>query len=122
MTNTLVSEYNNLSRFHFIKRAKLRKQIYNEILKECSSYQEFSKKCPIPFDKFLIIGLCMSEGKTVSLEQQNWYMAEQQRRAAKEIKNTIEDFNRRSEDAIRDIRISLHWYKICDNSKIFALS
>ena len=89
MTNTLVSEYNNLSRFHFIKRAKLREQIYNEVLKECSSYQEFSKKCPIPFDKFLIIGICMSEGKTVSLEQQNWYMAEQQRRAAKEIKNTI---------------------------------
>ena len=104
MTNVLVSEYNNLSRFHFIKRAKLRKQIYNEILKECSSYQEFSKKCPIPFDKFLIIGLCMSEGKTVSLEQQNWYMAEQQRRAAKEIKNTI----RRNENTMRDIRISLY--------------
>ena len=100
MANILVSEYNNLSRFHFIKRAKLRKQIYNEILKECSSYQEFSKKCPIPFDKFLIIGLCMSEGKTVSLEQQNWYMAEQQRRAAEEIKNTIENFSRRNEDAI----------------------
>ena len=62
------------------------------------------KKCPIPFDKFLIIGLCMSEGKTVSLEQQNWYMAEQQRRAAKEIKNTI----RRNENTMRDIRISLY--------------
>ena len=108
MTNTLVSEYNNLSRFHFIKRAKLREQIYNEILKECSSYQEFSKKCPIPFDKFLIIGLCMSEGKTVSLEQQNWYMAEQQRRAAEQQRRAIENFNRRNEDAIRDIRISLH--------------
>ena len=100
MTDVLVSEYNNLSRFHFIKRAKLREQIYNEILKECSSYQEFSKKCPIPFDKFLIIGLCMSEGKTVPLEQQNWYMAEQQRRAAKEIENTIENFSRRNEEAI----------------------
>ena len=108
MTNVLVSEYNNLSRFHFIKRAKLRKQIYNEILKECSSYQEFSKKCPIPFDKFEMIGRCMSEGKTVSLEQQNWYMAEQQRRAAKEIKNTIEDFSRRNENTMRDIRISLY--------------
>ena len=46
----------------------------------------------------------MSEGKTVSLEQQNWYMAEQQRRAAKEIKNTI----RRNENTMRDIRISLY--------------
>ena len=43
----------------------------------------------------------MSEGKAVSLEQQNWYMAEQQRRAAKEIKNTIEDFSRRNENARR---------------------
>ena len=115
MTNTLVSEYNNLSRFHFIKRAKLREQIYNEVLKECSSYQEFSKKCPIPFDKFLIIGICMSEGKTVSLEQQNWYMAEQQRRAIEQQRRAIEqqrraieDFSRRNEDAIRDIRISLY--------------
>lgn len=35
-------EYNNLSKIHFIKRAKLRKEIYNEVLNECSSYQEFS--------------------------------------------------------------------------------
>ena len=82
MISTLVSEYNNLSKIHFIKRAKLREQIYNEILKGCSSYQEFSERCPIPFDKFEMIGLCMSEGKTVSSEQQNWYMVENQRREA----------------------------------------
>ena len=85
MINILVSEYNNLSKIHFLKRVKLRKQIYNEVLKECSSYQEFSESCPIPFDKFKIIGLCMSEGKTVSPEQQNWYMAEVQRRTQLEV-------------------------------------
>ena len=95
MINTLVSEYNNLSKIHFIKRAKLRKEIYNEVLKECSSYQEFSEKCPIPFDKFLIIGICMSEGKTVSPEQQNWYMAESQRRTQLEIQRRNEATRRR---------------------------
>lgn len=59
-----VREYNNLSKIHFIKRAKLRKEIYNEVLNECSSYQDFSEKCPISFDKFEMIGRCMSEGKT----------------------------------------------------------
>lgn len=91
MINTLVSEYNNLSKIHFIKRAKLRKEIYNEVLKECSSYQEFSEKCPISFDKFLIIGLCMSEGKTVSPEQQNWFMSENQRRTQLEVQQRNED-------------------------------
>lgn len=90
-----VREYNNLSKIHFIKRAKLRKEIYNEVLKECSSYQEFSEKCPIPFDKFEMIGRCMSEGKTVSPEQQNWYMAENQRRTQLEIQ-------RRNEAAMRE--------------------
>ena len=90
-----VMEYNNLSKIHFIKRAKLRKEIYNEVLNECSSYQEFSEKCPIPFDKFEMIGHCMSEGKTVSLEQQNWYMAENQRRTQLEIQ-------RRNEAAMRE--------------------
>lgn len=90
MINTLVSEYNNLSKIHFIKRAKLREQIYDEVLKECSSYQEFSKRCPISFDKFEIIGLCMSEGKTVPPEQQNWYMAENQRRTQLEVQRRNE--------------------------------
>lgn len=85
-----VREYNNLSKIHFIKRAKLRKEIYSEALKECSSYQEFSERCPISFDKFEIIGLCMSEGKTVSPEQQNWYMAENQRRTLLEIQRRNE--------------------------------
>ena len=89
-----VKEYNSLSKIHFIKRAKLRKEIYREVLKECSSYQEFSERCPISFDKFKIIGLCMSEGKTVSPEQQNWYMAENQRRTQLEIQ-------RRNEAAMR---------------------
>lgn len=85
-----VKKYNSLSKIHFIKRAKLRKEIYNEVLKECSSYHEFSEKCPIPFDKFEMIGRCMSEGKTVSPEQQNWYMAENQRRTQLEIQRRNE--------------------------------
>ena len=73
--------------------------MYSKILKIIYTMRirkGFSKKCPIPFDKFLIIGLCMSEGKTVPLEQQNWYMAEQQRRAAEEIKDAINKSSRRS--------------------------
>ena len=108
MISTLVSEYNNLSKIHFIKRAKLRGQIYNEVLKECSSYQDFSERCPISFNKFEIIGLCMSEGKTVSLEQQNWYMAEQQRRTQLEIQRrneyAMERCQRRNLETIRNSR------------------
>ena len=41
-----------------------------------------------------MIGRCMSEGKTVSPEQQNWYIAEDQRRTQLEIQ-------RRNEAAMR---------------------
>lgn len=103
MINTLISEYNNLSKIHFIKRAKLREQIYDEVLKECSSYQEFSKRCPISFDKFKIIGICMSKDKTVSPEQQNWYIAENQRRTEdqRRYEIAIKECKQRNEDIIR---------------------
>lgn len=91
MISSLVCEYNNLSKIHFIKRAKLRNKIYEEVLKECSSYKEFSEKCPIPFDEFELIGLCMSKGKTVPTEQQNWYMSEKQKRALDDVAAEVRD-------------------------------
>lgn len=97
MIESLVYEYNSLSKIHFIKRARLRNAIYLEVVRECSSYEDFTRKCPIPYTTYDAIGLCMSEGKTVSIEQQNWYMSEKQRLTALEVQRRNESAMRRME-------------------------
>lgn len=81
---SLVEEYNETGKIHFIKRMKLRKQIYDETLLNVNSYDEFLSKCPIETQPYLydIIGLCMKNGKEVSESAQNWYKAETQKRVA----------------------------------------
>lgn len=55
-------------------------KIIDYVFENTASYSEFTEFCPIKYDKFKLVGRCISEKKEVSEELKKWYFTESENR------------------------------------------